>query len=61
MLLAVFGVLVYRISISFMLIRSNEGEIIDQNYRLIASASGALISATFIITFRMVSLKNTDF
>lgn len=54
MLLAVFGVIVYRVSISFVIIRNQNEEIIHQNYRLIASATGAMISATFIVIFKMV-------
>lgn len=54
MMLAVFGVTIYRVSVSFAIIRSYNEQIIQKNYRLIASVTGAMISATFIIIFKMV-------
>lgn len=55
MILAVFGVVVYRAAVSLMIVKGHEERIIQHNYRLIASGSGAMMSSIFIIVFRMVS------
>ncbi|XP_057662421.1 anoctamin-4-like isoform X2 [Diorhabda carinulata] len=51
-LAAVLGVMIYRITVNVILLRRSEDKIIVNNRHIIASVTGACISATFIIIFK---------
>ncbi|XP_074029186.1 anoctamin-4 isoform X2 [Leptinotarsa decemlineata] len=53
-ILGVLGVMIYRISVDMMLIRSSKDEIIIENTRVIAAVTGACMNATFIFIFRAI-------
>ncbi|CAH1119327.1 unnamed protein product [Phaedon cochleariae] len=57
MVLAALGVMVYRISVDFMLIRDSTDDIVIGNTRMIASATGACMNATIIFIFKAVFKK----
>ncbi|KAJ8932911.1 hypothetical protein NQ318_002861 [Aromia moschata] len=57
MVFATFGVMAYRITVSLVLIRDSEDEIVQKNIPMIASITGSMISATFIIIFKLTYVK----
>ncbi|XP_060527045.1 anoctamin-5-like isoform X1 [Cylas formicarius] len=64
MVLATFAVMVYRVSVNLAMVRSVDVDVITGNTGLIASATGALMSAVFIVIFKWfyekVALKLTE-
>ncbi|CAG9856607.1 unnamed protein product [Phyllotreta striolata] len=64
-ILCVIGVMIYRITVNSVLIKSTSTQkILMENRQMIASASGAAMSATFIISFKQIfkrlALKLTE-
>ncbi|KAJ8985729.1 hypothetical protein NQ317_014380 [Molorchus minor] len=54
MVFATFGVMVYQITVSLLLIRTSKDKLIQKNHSIIASTTGSVMSASIIIIFKMV-------